>query len=72
MREEILMHLVAILEEDHAVDRVVVSIEPECGDKMLDIYFKNGNHTAYNTSGYRGTYIMWRVGKYFDMIGEFA
>ena len=71
MRLEILECLVEILNDDDAVEKANIVTDPHSNNTMLHLSMKNGEQISFCTSGYRGTYGMWEVARYFDMIGEF-
>ena len=70
MKEETLMDIVALLQEDDAVRSATVYFQSSV-DQIVTIHFKNGDMETLNCAGYRDTYVLWRIGKLFEERGEF-
>ena len=71
MREENLMHLAAILEDDPAVAAVNIMVDPLGRDQVIVIHFKDGTAETLNCYGYRDTYVLFKIGRIFHLKGEF-
>lgn len=71
MRTVCLLALRELLEDDYAVENAFVKMNNKNGDKFILIRFKDGTEEIINCAGYRGTYILYRIGKLFEERGEF-
>ena len=72
MKNENLLALQNILEDDPAVAAVNIMVDRIGRDQIIVIHFKDGTTETLNCCGYRDTYVLFKIGRIFHLKGEFA
>ena len=67
MKKESLVHLKALLEADHAVERVDINTEED----IIMVFMKRGERLVIYLDGYRELFAIWKIGEIFESRGEF-
>lgn len=71
MKDEYLLTLQNILNDDPAVATVNIMVDPLGRDQVIVIHFKDGTTETLNCYGYRDTYVLFKIGRIFHLKGEF-